>query len=481
MNLCDITKNFESLDISDYKEEGVPEDKPKDKPKHQITLNKKQQYAYDCMVEGKNVFLTGPSGTGKSLIINKFKDEFRYIKHISITSTTGISALLIGGTTLHRYLGIGLGKDSVENMVKDIQRKPFLKKRWNSLQVLIIDEVSMLSPILFDKLEEVARIVRRGPVNFLRPIPDLPFGGIQLILTGDFLQLPVVGSTDFCFESKAWDMCINQNGKSIHLTEIMRQEDSVFQNVLNELRFAKISEESKKILRGREDFKLLSDTGIRPTKIMSTNYEIDIENEREIQKLIVDHKRKTGEDLDFREYTMEIYFFKKQTDKNASIERLKKNCLASETLQLCIGAQVMLICNLDLDSGLANGSRGVIVDFVEDFPLVRFLNGEERVIGYNAWEIKDGTKNSSGEEELEARITQVPLKVAFSISCHRIQGSTLDFAIVDLSKIFEYGQAYVAISRVKTLEGLSLHNLDFSVFKANPKAVEFYNRLDREF
>ena len=160
-----------------------------------VLLNKEQQKAYDILVKGHNLFLTGPSGTGKSTIINKFRQQFQFTRKIAITSTTGISALLIGGTTLHSYLGIGLGTGTVEKMADKIIKIPYYRKRWTMLNTLIVDEVSMLSPVLFDKLEEMARIIRKN---------ELPFGGIQLIFSGDFLQLPVVNSEDFLFEAESW-------------------------------------------------------------------------------------------------------------------------------------------------------------------------------------------------------------------------------------------------------------------------------------
>ena len=164
-----------------------------------IELNEKQNIAYSLMANGKNVFITGPGGTGKTAVIKLFTRTYKSSRTIAITSTTGTSALLLNGTTFHSYLGIGYGTGSVVNLVKKINDISWLRKRWTEIDCLIIDEVSMLDPDLFDKLEEIARIIRKS---------TLPFGKIQLILSGDFCQLPCIGINKFCFEAKSWDKCV---------------------------------------------------------------------------------------------------------------------------------------------------------------------------------------------------------------------------------------------------------------------------------
>jgi len=424
-----------------------------------------QQKAFDYMVEGKNIFLTGPSGTGKSMVIQQFKKLYNREKSIAITSTTGISALLIGGTTLHSFLGIGLGTGNVDQMTENIMKKAYLKSRWLKLDVLVIDEVSMLSPDLFDKLEQVARNVRRKHPRRLLTGPQGPeveqvFGGIQLILSGDFLQLPVVKSDDFCFEAKTWNSCIDH---VVNLTEIIRQSDIEFQEVLNDLRFGKVTKRAKQLLKSRMNVELKNDLGIKPTRIYMVNVDVNEYNEKELDKL--------AEGADFYEYTSEFYFFEFVKNREQAMERARKNCLAPEKLQLCKDAQVMLLCNLDLDCGLANGSRGIVTGFSNDQPIVRFLNGEERVIDTHSWETEEGDKK-------QVRITQIPLKLAWSSTCHKIQGATLDYCEVDLTSVFTYGQSYVALSRVKNKEGLSILGIDFSLIQAHPKAVKFYEDLN---
>lgn len=412
-----------------------------------LNLTEKQERAFQYMIEGKNILLTGPSGVGKSLLIKLFKNFYANHRNIAVTSTTGVSALLIGGTTVHSYLGIGLGTGSVEYLTKKILKNSRSKQRWKSLETLIIDEISMLSPELFDKLENIARNIKN--INN-------PFGGIQLILVGDFLQLPVVGSDDFCFEAKTWNKCIDH---TIHLTEIMRQSDRDFQDVLNDLRMGNVSDRAKKLLLSRINVPLENEAGILPTKIHTTNVAVDDINERELSKL----------DAEFYQYDMHIHFYENIYNREDALEKYRKNCLAPDKLQLCKGAQVMLLHNLDLESGLANGSRGVVTGFLEDLPVVKFLNGQDRVIDFHSWEIEEG-------DQKQVRITQIPLKVAYAVTVHKSQGITLDFAEMDLNNLFAYGQGYVALSRIRNEKGLNITGINFAGIKAHPKALEFYKK-----
>jgi len=210
----------------------------------------------------------------------------------------------------------------------------------------------MLDPELFDKLEALAKLIRKS---------SLPFGGIQIVLSGDFLQLPCVGTDKFCFEAKSWNQCIH---KTYVFTEIIRQADTSFQNCLNHLRFGTVNDEVKNVLNPRIGIVLTNDFEIKPTKLYARNFEVDEVNDRELDKLAKDGR-------EFYEYNMEI----KQISNHLSIDfidKIKKNCNAPEILQLCIGAQVMLLVNLDLQMGLCNGSRGIIIDFINDIPIVNF-------------------------------------------------------------------------------------------------------------
>lgn len=422
--------------------------------KEEVKLTSDQELAYSCMVSGKSICLTGSAGTGKSFVIKKFRKNYQNQRVIATTSTTGISAILIGGTTIHSYLGIGLGTGSVGSLTTKILKKSYLRKRWKQLQTLIIDEISMLSPDLFDKLEAIARAVRSD---------NRPFGGIQLILSGDYTQLPVVGEDNFCFEAETWNKCID---KTVYLKTNVRQTDLEFQNCLSEVRLGKLSRESKDFLKSCCGKKLTNDLGIKPTKIFSTNVEVDEMNNEELDELAEDGR-------EFNQYDMESELYIFVPDREYVLNKYRKSCPAPETLQLCEGAQVMLVWNLDIDSQLVNGSRGVVIGFMEDLPIVRFLDGQERVIDYNTWDIEEGDQKIMS-------ITQIPLKVAYSITSHKSQGATLDYALVDMSNIFTYGQAYVALSRVRTKSGLSIRGLDFKKIKTHPKAISYYKNLDNQ-
>jgi len=415
-----------------------------------------QQKAYDIMAKGENLFLTGQGGTGKSMVISMFREEFRQKRNIAVTSTTGVSALLIGGTTLHSYLGIGLGQGSVDSLYDKIYKSK-ARKNWQLVDTLIIDEVSMLNCDLFDKLEHLGRLLREN---------NKPFGGIQLILSGDWLQLPVIDSDKFCFESTCWNRC---NFTIVCLTENVRQSDKEFQECLSELRKASLSPKSKQLLESLINKELVSVNGILPTIIHTTNAEVDVINKKELEKL----QNKDDEKRKFFSYDMEIEVFgTHKGNMERTVEKYKKNCNAPTELILCKDAQVMLLYNMDISIGLVNGSRGVVVDFVEGIPLVRFLNGNEVIVDFQTW-------NYEENEQLVASISQIPLRLAYAVTVHKCQGATLDYAKVNLRNVFEYAQVYTALSRVKSMNGLSIIGLDFKGIRAHPKALQFYRENEK--
>lgn len=412
-----------------------------------LRLTKKQLEAYIAIKKGQNVFLTGSAGTGKTSVIKAYVKEYGFNKKIAVTSTTGTSALLLGGTTLHSYLNIFLGKESLSQLYNRISSRNIALSRWTKLDCLIIDEISMLDPDLFDKLEHLARLLRKN---------DKPFGGIQLVLSGDFLQLPCVGTDNFCFESKSWNSCIDQ---TFVFTEIIRQADIEFQTCLNFLRFGIVNETVINILNNRIGVELVNEFNIKPTKLFSRNIEVDALNDKELDILASDGR-------EFYEYNREIKRVKPNLS-NEYIERAKKNCNAPENLQLCVGAQVMLLINMDLGAGLCNGSRGIVIDIIEDIPIVRFLNGICRAISHHVWDVQEGN-------QILMKIIQIPLRIAYATTIHKSQGSSLDYVEIDLKDIFDYGQAYVALSRVKRLEGLSIIDIDYDKIVAHPVALHFY-------
>lgn len=417
-----------------------------------MELTTEQQEAFMYMMSGKSVFITGKAGTGKTALLKHFIQEYiaeHGIISLGITSTTGISAILLKGTTLHSYLGIGLGTASEGVLIETVKRFPYLD-RWRGLRTLIIDEVSMLSYTLFVKLEKMAQVLR-----FSRE----PFGGIQLVLCGDFLQLPCINDR-FCFEAEdIWKACIT---KTFYFKNIMRQSDIEFQTCLSEIRLGILSEKSMALLQTRE--KKCRDKKFKPTKFYATNREVNSVNTKELEKIA----QESGEIF---EYNMTITAMDPKR-KEALTKFIKTNVIVPDLVELAVGCQVMLLSNIDIENGLVNGSRGVITQFINGYPEVEFINGKTLIIKYHSFDVEEYGKKV-------ACYTQIPLKLAYAISIHKSQGCTIDYAEINMGKIFEYGQAYVALSRVKTLDGLFILNLDPKKIKAHPKALEYYNSLEQ--
>jgi len=422
-------------------------------------FTEQQQNAINSIMKGRNVFITGPGGTGKShcifYIISKMMVNGLKKDEIAITSTTGISASSIGGTTLHRFASIGLGNKSFDYYYENISRDSFKKKRWIKCKMLIIDEISMLSPRLFEMLDCLGRKLRRKY--------NEPFGGIQIIILGDFFQLPTVKEKDFCFEAVNWDDIINE---TFYLTKIMRQSDEIFQGVLNKIRVGNIDDNVKEILNSRVGVKLNTTDLIEPTIIYSKKHEVDKYNERKEKELIencAEHNTFIAT-YDYSDNLSDLskVYLKDMIDKNYNI---------TDELELRVGSQVMVNANFP-DKKLYNGSRGVIIGFTNlKIPIVRFLDKRELKINVHEW-VYESDNNTSVIKK------QIPLIIAWAITIHKSQGMSLDYVSTNLGdNIFEYGQAYVVLSRVKNLEGLTISEINFNKIIAHPKVIDYYNNL----
>lgn len=426
------------------------------------TLNEEQVKAFQAIQSGKSIFLTGPGGTGKSYLI---KQLYEMLEGVSVTAMTGCAALLIGSfaKTLHSWSGIGLGKDPTYKTCAIIRRSKKAETRWKETKILIIDEASMMTSELLEKLDEVARNIRN--------CAGKPMGGLQIVFVGDFYQLPPVfrvGECDrFVFESPLWNEIVEE---TIELKQIVRQSDPVFQKILNEARIGEMSEESIAILKGRQNLPWNKLT-IKPTLLYNYRSQVDIVNEQNLkalpgEKMTFKAEKKDGDKIIDENVKM------KATVREA-FERLEKNASYKNVLVLAVGAQVMLLKNKNDFSGLMNGSRGVVVGFelhgTEYEPRVQFHSGITISIGRETWE--------SPEDEFKGlRIKQIPLDLAYAVTIHKSQGATLDLALIDIGRsTFEYGQAYVALSRVKSLESLYIWNFEPSVIRANKKVKEFYS------
>lgn len=451
------------IDPSDIPPKQTPTPPPPTTSKYfekEIELNEMQLAAYKAMCQGKSILLSGEAGTGKTEVIKKFHRDFSRRRNIALTSTTGTSALLMGGTTIHSYLGIGLGKGSAGYIASMIRGKKNITKRWNDLDILVIDEISMLDPELFDKLDKVGRAIRGAESAHQK---NLPWGGIQLVLSGDFLQLPVVGSDNFTFEAQSWDESVNE---TFVLEENVRQSGDVkWREILADIRLGMISEEAEEILKSRVDVDVSVD-GVIPTKLYSRNIDVDRVNDEALDILASQNP-----DLIFHEYEMNAIKMTKKKVSDGAMEGYKSRCIAPEILQLCVGAQVMLLVN-KLDLGLSNGSRGYVSGFTDtptQLPIVKFANGVEIVIERHDFRVNDANG------DVEVALDQLPLKIAYALSIHKSQGITLDCVEVDIRSCFCDGQAYVALSRVKNLNGLSLvGGFNPESIRVNEKCIEFY-------
>jgi ATP-dependent DNA helicase PIF1 len=514
-------------------------------------LNEKQQEAFDAIQRGESIFLTGPGGTGKSFLIHHIYEHLQSKssskpigalsdrKQIALTALTGCAALLLHSRakTLHSWAGIGLGTEPTPILIQKIKTSRKCAIRWIATDILVIDEVSMMTPELFEKLDEIGRAIRRNPHQ--------PFGGLQLVLVGDFFQLPPVIKQDlsgessvppggvFLFESKLWKL---MNLKTYELTQIVRQKDEAFQIVLNEARRGELSKKSLRLLATRFGLDH-SSLEIRPTMLFTRRAEVDTINMSHLAKLTTERKTYKASTIFV---PMEATLGMKETDPLVlkAISKLDNDAPYTPELTVAIGAQVMLLVNKP-DLGLANGSRGVVVGYdtlsdgtsqttlsssnipsssnaaasPEDpttesttpltpsvavsgatssnasavapanackkqsastklpdsltVPIVQFRNGVKIAIEHHTWEIPD--LPGVGRR-------QIPIKLAYAITIHKAQGATLDCALIDVGgKTFECGQAYVALSRVKDLESLYIHDLEASAFRAHPKVKEFYS------
>lgn len=415
------------------------------------TLSKKQQAVIESFEAGKNIFITGGAGSGKSFLLQYLKGNYGS-KGLHVTASTGIAAVNIGGSTIHSWSGIGLANMPLEQILSNLFSARFNKVRRQIRQAkaLAIDEVSMISAEVFEILDQVFRAVREN---------NQPMGGLQILLFGDFLQLPPVNQNNqnfnFCFDSKTWD---ELSFEVFNLEEIFRQTDQKFVKILNNLRFGNIDEETRKALEERlqandDNF------AIKPTILTTHNFKVEKINEQELKK------------IPHEEIVHEAQYF---GDSN-KIEILKKNCLAPQLLRLKVGAQVMMLKNTYQKEGIINGSLGIIKSFSsrKSYPVVEFSNGKTITIGPEEWLIE----KFDGERKLvitEAGVTQIPLILAWAMTIHKSQGLTLDKISCDLSDVFSPGQAYVALSRARNLEGVFIESINFDKIKPDNKAVSFY-------
>ena len=395
-----------------------------------------QDNALETLKTGVNVFLTGEPGAGKTHTINRFV-EWLYMqgKGYALTASTGIAATHIGGTTIHSWSGLGIKRVLTDYHYAKLDSDEYVVRRVNSAQVLIIDEISMLDATVIDNLDLILKHLRGN---------TQPFGGLQMIFVGDFFQLPPVvkeGEMKFAFESEAWKVA---DPRVCYLTEQHRQNDPVFLEILSAMRAGTITPEHKKTL----ELSVKEPEEQPETCLFTHNFDVDRVNDKELSRI-------EGEEKTYEMHETGIPFL---------VGKLKENCLAPATLRLKIGATVMFVRN-NFEEGYVNGTIGHVVAWDNyGYPVVETKDGKRIVPERAEWAFEEyGQK--------KATIQQIPLRLAWAITVHKSQGMSLDSASVDLSRAFECGQGYVAISRVRSLAGLHLEGMNDKTFEMHPKVI----------
>ena len=352
----------------------------------------------------RNAYIGGGAGSGKSFLLHKIRAR---LPSATVCASTGAAACLVGGITVHSFAGIGIGEGSLAQLTSLAMRKRN-RQRWRAATTLIIDECSMIEAEFFDKLEAVARAVRDD---------DRPFGGIQLVLCGDFLQLPPPGSAGrFCFQARCWTRCFNKSD-CVELSQVFRQTDSEFVTLLNKLRRGTCTDAMAAQLRASSG-DAWPDDGILPTRLHTHKHSLDRINKQALDGL-------TSDPVIFKAVDSG------SSNGTALLETLRSNCSAGDELVLKLGAQVILVKTINQRLGLVNGARGVVEAFEGTggsvVPRVRFTNGATQKITHADFQLRSGA-------EFAVR-RQIPLQLGYALSIHRCQGMTLDRVEMDLRSV----------------------------------------------
>lgn len=429
-----------------------------------MKLSDKQQLVFDSVVNGNNVFLTGPGGTGKTALIREiYDDSIKTNKCIQLTAMTGVAAIQLheNAKTLHSWAGIGLGDYPIDKYIVKIRGSKALLDKWKKIEILIIDEVSMLPEDLFDKLEEIARIIRNN---------DKVFGGIQVVMSGDFYQLPPVkNNSKFCFESKNFDKLFNIK---IVLDSIFRQKDPVLIKILQNIRLGKITKSNIKVLQDRI---VKTDSEVHTVILMPKKASVDQINNENLTKIDTDSvifTRKVLEDLEVTKDEDSYLKLLSVSEYSQELEFLEKSTVINENIELKVGAQVMSIVNVEENEKLiiSNGTQGIVKSFINGLPYVQFENGVSQIVNLYTW--KCHSLPCCG-------ISQIPLILSWALTIHKAQGCTLTHCRMNIGNdIFEAGQTYVALSRVKSLNGIYLDSFNPYKIKVNSKVKDFYDKLN---
>ncbi len=409
-----------------------------------------QGEALDILKSGMNVYLTGSAGAGKTYVLNQY---IEYLKareiEVAVTASTGIAATHMNGTTIHSWSGLGIRDELTDWDMDALEQKKNLFSRFQKTKVLIIDEVSMLHAHRLDMVNRVCQMFKRS---------SEPFGGIQIVLSGDFFQLPPITRNEgfnrkvhYIYASEAWK-CMDL--KICYLEEQHRQEDDAYSRILNAIRDNEINEEVVEVLKERHEAELEED--VVPTKLYTHNVDVDAINTRELAAIEDD----------------EHVFTMMHKGKPHLVEGLMKSCLAPADLRLKRGAAVMFVKN-NYEAGYVNGTLGKVIKFDEvGNPVVETIKGNRITAVPTDWSVEDDGK-------ILAQVSQVPLRLAWAITVHKSQGMSLDAAEIDLSKSFVQGQGYVALSRVRSLKGLRLVGFNPMALQIDPAVLHLDKDLRR--
>ncbi len=441
------------------------------------TTGMTQAEALDILKMGKNVFLTGPAGSGKTHVLNAY---VKYLKShavdVAVTASTGIAATHIGGMTIHSWSGLGIRDTLTDYDIEDLMERQYLYKRFERTKVLIIDEVSMLHHFRLDLIEWICRQMKRS---------EKPFGGMQVIVCGDFFQLPpvsrgvrsdvitsqdlardyqsrandnldkVYGSrrevtdSEFAYKAESW---LASKFTVCYLEEQHRQKDNTYLSILNQIRQNKVTKNTIELLKTR--FNKDPDSGAESTRLYTHNIDVDVVNNRHLSLIKAEEKS----------YQMSW------KGSQGLAQTLIKSCLSPERLVLKKGARVMFTKNHP-EGMYVNGTLGVVSEF-NSFgePVVETNSGMKFSVTNQSWKIEE-------EGKVKAEIAQLPLRLAWAITIHKSQGMSLDAMEVDLSKAFAKGMGYVALSRVRSLGGMKLLGFNDMSLEVDPEVLE----MDKNF
>jgi len=409
-----------------------------------------QKIAFDILKTGRNAFLTGSAGTGKTFLLNRY---IKYLKNRKINpvvlAPTGIAASHINGMTIHSFFGLGVKERVNDGLIKFLIKQKFIKNRLDRLDVLIIDEVSMISPDLFETIDRILRKFKKT---------EQPFGGVQVVLSGDFFQLPPISKNireeKFIWQTFLWE---TTDFKICYLKEKFRHSDTDLIKILDEIREGCVSPDSMEIFEGC--YKRKFPGNFKVTRLYTHNADVDRINEQELDQL-------EGETVFFDSYN---------DGAKKHQERIFKTSLVSPELKLKIGALVIFVKN-NYEKGFINGTLGKIIAFdkYNRAPVVKIFSGRRIIAERERWEVE----NDQGE--VTATVKQIPLRLAWALTVHKSQGMTLEGAEIDLSKTFEIGQGYVALSRVRSIKGLRLLGLNDIALMVDQMVLENDKKIQKD-